>query len=926
MFWHYARDDFMSTTIRVISKHKDTQEYDAILPQHLTNQTMLESEAFKTYHAYATSEKVPKLKATKKKTYSESSPITKPTQASKGKKIKTSAKGDKPAKTKSKGLIVLSEVALSKAEQMKLATKQSLIEFHISHASGSGNGVYLQSEVPDEQQLTGSGTNKRAGDKPEVPDVPEYRSESKEESWTFSQGENEDEDDENNNDEDDDEHETDDEDNDQVNNNQRTDSDDDGDNFVHPKLSTFNEDDQEEDKDEEKANDDEDENQDDDYVMGGEQEDEEDEELYSDLNINLNRRDAEMTDPQVNRETGEVHVTLTTEPPVVQQQSSSVSSDLVSKFINPSPDTDSTTTTTIPTSVPEILNFASLFGFERRVYSLEIELSEFKQTNQFAEALSSIPGIVDKYLASKMKDEVNVAVQLKSNKLREEAQAENDEFLKQIDSNINNIINDQVKGQVSKILPKIEKYVTYTLKGEVLRRSSNQPQSSYTAAASLIEFELKKILIEKIEENKSMNRSDIQKNLYNTLIESYKSEKYILTSYGEVVTLKRGRDDQDKDEEPSAGSNRGSPPKSLGKSTQEEEHEQRVDDLEEPFHQEFNIGNDDVSLAREVHSPSYYDNTPTGEHITGGPKRQRFYGYATNMETSKDVYSKHRIIVVTSLKIMKFFCYKHLEEIKVRRQDDKLYKFREGDFKRLRRKDIEDMLLLLVQGKLTNLNVDERFALNVALRMYTRRIVIQERVEDLQLAVESYQKKINLTKPDTYRTDLRKMTPYTAYRDIQGIIYQDDMDINRLMRIDELYKFIYCNTHSTTKQNSLNINKRSNLFSALRLSEMRQPAEFDESNTNVNPHGFEGNLKMENTSFLPLSLTKFLLISYGDVVTLKRGRDDQDKDEEPSARWDDFESFTPPLFIEVRGSTNRLKHDTLTTVVNTAVLLTKEAS
>ncbi|GJT19232.1 hypothetical protein Tco_0877938 [Tanacetum coccineum] len=115
MFWHYARDDFMFTTIRVISKHKDTQEYGAILPQHLTNQAMLESEAFKTYRAYATGEKAPKSKATKKKTDSESSPKTKPSQASKGKRIKTSAKGDKPAKTKSKGLTVLSEVALSEA-------------------------------------------------------------------------------------------------------------------------------------------------------------------------------------------------------------------------------------------------------------------------------------------------------------------------------------------------------------------------------------------------------------------------------------------------------------------------------------------------------------------------------------------------------------------------------------------------------------------------------------------------------------------------------------------------------------------------------------------------------------------------------------------------------------------------------------------
>ncbi|GJY69969.1 hypothetical protein Tco_0472951, partial [Tanacetum coccineum] len=103
-----------------------------------------------------------------------------------------------------------------------------------------------------------------------------------------------------------------------------------------------------------------------------------------------------------------------------------------------------------------------------------------------------------------------------------------------------------------------------------------------------------------------------------------------------------------------------------------------------------------------------------------GPKRQKFYGYAANMETSKDVYSRHRIIAVTSLKIMQFFGYSHLEEIIVRRQDDQLYKFREGDFKRLRRQDIEDMLLLLVQGKLTNLNLEEHYALNVALRMFTR--------------------------------------------------------------------------------------------------------------------------------------------------------------------------------------------------------------
>ncbi|GJS34967.1 hypothetical protein Tco_0533349 [Tanacetum coccineum] len=89
MFWHYARDDLMFTTIRVISKHQDTQVYGAILPRHLTNHDMLESEAYKTYHAYATGEKTKKPKSTKKKADSESSPKMKPTQASKGKRIKT---------------------------------------------------------------------------------------------------------------------------------------------------------------------------------------------------------------------------------------------------------------------------------------------------------------------------------------------------------------------------------------------------------------------------------------------------------------------------------------------------------------------------------------------------------------------------------------------------------------------------------------------------------------------------------------------------------------------------------------------------------------------------------------------------------------------------------------------------------------------
>ncbi|GKE41399.1 hypothetical protein Tco_1468683, partial [Tanacetum coccineum] len=106
-----------------------------------------------------------------------------------------------------------------------------------------------------------------------------------------------------------------------------------------------------------------------------------------------------------------------------------------------------------------------------------------------------------------------------------------------------------------------------------------------------------------------------------------------------------------------------------------------------------------------------------------GPKCQHFYGFGANMFSSKDVYSRKRIIAVTRLTIMKKYDYCHLEEIEVRQEDQKLYKFREGDFPRL---CLEDMLLLLVQQKLTNLTIDEHYDLNVALQpeLSTRDILL----------------------------------------------------------------------------------------------------------------------------------------------------------------------------------------------------------
>ncbi|GJW55405.1 hypothetical protein Tco_0099490 [Tanacetum coccineum] len=88
--------------------------------------------------------------------------------------------------------------------------------------------------------------------------------------------------------------------------------------------------------------------------------------------------------------------------------------------------------------------------------------------------------------------------------------------------------------------------------------------------------------------------------------------------------------------------------------------------------------------------------------------------------------------------------YGHLEEIKVRRDDQKLYMFKEGDFKRLRLQDIEDMLLLLVQQKLP--------------------------ISQSMSGVKSYPKKLNLTKPDTVKSNLRQRTTDVMLDDVRSTL------------------------------------------------------------------------------------------------------------------------------------------------------------
>nr|GFA16544.1 hypothetical protein [Tanacetum cinerariifolium] len=118
-------------------------------------------------------------------------------------------------------------------------------------------------------------------------------------------------------------------------------------------------------------------------------------------------------------------------------------------------------------------------------------------------------------------------------------------------------------------------------------------------------MELKKILIDNMKGNKSIQRSDELRNLYKALVEAYDAHKTILDSYGESAILKRRREDDDDQEGSSAGSDRGrsttgsqSRQLSASESAFAEEPVQTTCQMEKPSHSVFETGAEDPPIAQ----------------------------------------------------------------------------------------------------------------------------------------------------------------------------------------------------------------------------------------------------------------------------------------------------------------------------------------
>nr|GEX45953.1 uncharacterized mitochondrial protein AtMg00810-like [Tanacetum cinerariifolium] len=384
--------------------------------------------------------------------------------------------------------------------------------------------------------------------------------------------------------------------------------------------------------------------------------------------------------------------------------------------------------------------------------------------NPFAKVVFNISGIVHQYMNQQMNEAVRVAVQIKTDRL-------------------------------------------------FLTRSSHSSRTSYVIAADLSEMELKKILIEKMEGNKSIQRSDEQRNLYKALVEAYEADKIILDTYGEHRGSKRQREGKEPESaraplEPATRSvgrsTTGS--KSRQASTSEsafaEEPVQTTSQIEEPSHLVFETGAEDQPIVQTSQHPEWFSQPkkpPTLDHDWNKtlPAVQRSaQTWISKLAKQDDSRSSFNELLDTPIDFSNFI----MNQLGTKAADY-------GNIKWI--EDLVPRSMWIHEP----INYDKHafcgvshwgrkrqqfygFAVNreSALDVYSKRRIIA--VTDLKIVkwhnykhLDWISNRLNLTMPDTYRFDLKRREAYTAHSNPRGFIYQDKDKKNRLMRIDELHKF-----------------------------------------------------------------------------------------------------------------------------------------
>nr|GEW02293.1 hypothetical protein [Tanacetum cinerariifolium] len=151
--------------------------------------------------------------------------------------------------------------------------------------------------------------------------------------------------------------------------------------------------------------------------------------------------------------------------------------------------------------------------------------------------------------------------------------------------------------------------------------------------------------------------------------------------------------------------------------------------------------------------------------------------------TKGNVYLDLRIKSVVRIVVKKKWCYGFLTSIVVRRSNYKEYEFSYPDLLRLNLNDVEDMYLVQVQDKLQHLPMEFVKDFNNVLLLFIRRVVIQNKVEDIQLGVESYQQTLKLTKPMMFFKGIDQRIPFTLTTTHKVIAYLNQHNVKSLMKL-----------------------------------------------------------------------------------------------------------------------------------------------
>nr|GEV40972.1 hypothetical protein [Tanacetum cinerariifolium] len=101
----------------------------------------------------------------------------------------------------------------------------------------------------------------------------------------------------------------------------------------------------------------------------------------------------------------------------------------------------------------------------------------------------------------------------------------------------------------------------------------------------------------------------------------------------------------------------------------------------------------------------------------------------------------------------------------------------------------EDLYLLKLQGHSNHLPPKDKKILTTAVNLWTRHLVIRQRVEDFQLGIKSYQTQLNLTKPRWDATGFEYKHDFTVIDSSRAITFRDKYGVQMIMRFNEIHKF-----------------------------------------------------------------------------------------------------------------------------------------